>query len=358
MKICFIGPANSAHIIKWCNWFNKRGHEIHVISFTPGEIKDTFVHVINLGVDVDGSDLGKLKYLFSGKKIKRIINSINPDIINVHYATSYGAAVAFGNIHDYVLSVWGSDIYYFPNKSFFHKALLKYSLKKANYLFSTSRAMAKEAEKYTNKSFVITPFGVDLQLFNPKLRDRNEGGEFIVGTVKGLADTYGIKDILKAVSELKGKVPIRLRIAGKGPKEQEYHQLAVELGIDDITNWLGFISQEDAAKEWANMDVAVIPSIQESFGVSAIEAQASGIPVIISNIPGLMETTLPNVSSLTVERNDYLAIADCITELYENPAKREQMGLSARAFVEENYELNKCFEMIENEYMRIINSKC
>ena len=99
--------------------------------------------------------------------------------------------------------------------------------------------------------------------------------------------------MIKAVAIIKKtrpEIPIKLRIAGKGEKEEEYKQLAVKLGIADVTTWLGFISQEEAAREWANMDVAVIASTleSESFGGSAVEAEACGTAVIISDIPGLM----------------------------------------------------------------------
>ena len=350
MRICFVGPANSAHIVKWCTWFTNHGHEVHVISFSQGDIPNTTVHVINAGVTARSSDLAKIKYLFSGKQINRIIDHIQPDIVNAHYATSYGTALALSGVNNYVLSVWGSDVYDFPQKSFLHKALLKYSLKKASYLFSTSKAMADEASKYTNKRFEITPFGVDLVLFNPNKRARKEkDGSFVVGTVKGLSDKYGISYLLHAVAEIKnqGNIPIKLRIAGKGPQEKEYRHLANELGISDVTNWLGFISQEQAAQEWANMDVAIVPSILESFGVSAVEAQACGTPVIISDIPGLMEATKPGETSVVVKRKDSHAIAMAINELYRDKKKLAVMGKLAVGFVKEKYELNKCFRKIE-----------
>lgn len=359
MRICFIGPANSAHIIKWCTWFNGRGHETHVISFTLGEILNTEVHLINIGVDVNGSDVGKLKYLTTGRKIKQLVDEIRPDIVNVHYATSYGMAVALSGIKKYVLSVWGSDIYDFPQRSLLHKALLKYSLWKAPYLFSTSRAMAQEAAQYTKKSFEITPFGVDMALFNPDKRTRiPEDGDFLVGTVKGLSDKYGIADILRAVAYIRkeGFIPIRLRIAGKGPQEQKYMTLARELGIEDITCWLGFISQERAAQEWANMDVALIPSTSESFGVSAVEAQACGTAVIVSCIPGLMEATDPGNSSIVVHRNHPEEIADGIRTLIDDTV-RKQFAVRGLEYVHKNYEINHCFKKIEAAFEQIIDSE-
>ncbi|MBR2604652.1 MAG: glycosyltransferase [Clostridia bacterium] len=361
MRICFIGPANSAHIVKWCTWFNGRGHETHVISFTPGKIENTEVHLIDIGVDVGGSDAGKLKYLTTGSRIKQLVDGIRPDIVNVHYATSYGMAVALSGIKRYVLSVWGSDIYDFPKKSPFHKVLLKYSLWKAPYLFSTSRAMAQEAALYTKKSFEITPFGVDMELFNPDKRNRYPGDQcLIVGTVKGLSDKYGIADILRAVSIIKreGIIPIRLRIAGKGPQEQEYKKLAKELDIEDITCWLGFISQEKAAEEWANMDIAVIPSTleSESFGVSAVEAQACGTAVIISNIPGLMEATDPGSSSIVVHRNSPEEIAEGIRTLADNTL-RQQYAVRGLEYVHKHYEINHCFRKIEAAFEQIRDSE-
>ena len=352
MRICFVGPANSAHIVKWCNWFSSHGHEIHVVSFTQGDIDGVAVHLIELGVDTEGSDLGKLKYMFTGKKIKAIVDEIKPDVINVHYATSYGIAVALSGIRKYILSVWGSDIYAFPKKSFLHKKLLKYSLRKASCLFSTSQAMADEAGQYTDKPFKITPFGVDMTMFSPQKRTRTaDDSNFVIGTVKTLADLYGIDYILKAAAIVKQQVPdinLKIRISGDGPKEEELKTLSENLGLASDTVFTGRISQEEAAVEWANMDIAIIPSVlYESFGVAAIEAEASAVPVIISDVGGLMETTLPGESSIVTPKKDADAIADAILKLYHDPRLRKKMAEAGHKYVTEKYELNQCFSGIE-----------
>ena len=355
MKICFIGPANSAHIIKWCDWFTNHGYEVHVVSFANALINNTAVHYIGNQVNEHGGDFQKIRYLFGARKIKQIVEQINPDIISVHFASSYGTVAALSGLKKYVLSVWGSDIYEFPCKSFFHKTLLRFSLNKACEIFSTSKAMALETQKYTNKHIQVTPFGVDMKLFTPQKRDRKDSSEFVVGTVKTLSPKYGIDYLLQSVAyvkKMRPDIPIRVRIAGKGTHEKEYKSLAENLGISSITDWLGFISQEDAAREWANMDVAIIPSESESFGVSAVEAQASGIPVIISEIPGLMEATSPEISSFIVPRKNAEAIGNILIDLYDNPMKRLQVGCAGREFVIENYEINHCFEKIEKLFIQ------
>lgn len=130
--------------------------------------------------------------------------------------------------------------------------------------------------------------------------------------------------------------------------------LAKQLGISDITVWLGFISQEDAAKEWANMDVAIIPSLQESFGVSAIEAEASGTPLIVSNIPGLNETTVLGKTCLSVDRKSPNEIAKGIISLYSDFEKYMSMSEYAPLYVAEHFELDKCFCEIESKFYCIV----
>ena len=355
MRICFLAPANSAHVIKWSRYFLSRGHEVFVISFTRNEIPGAKVFYLSTGAEGDSSDAKKLNYLLKAGTVRSLIPQIRPDIVNVHYATSYGTVAALAGLKNYVLSVWGSDIFDFPRKSPLHRAMLKYSLKKATYLFSTSRAMAEEAAKYTDKSFEITPFGVDTALFSPEKRQRSDG-DFVVGTVKSLSHDYGIDSLLKAIALVRGEhpeIPIKVRIAGKGPDEKKLKALSVSCGLEEIVTWLGFISQEEAAREWADFDLAVIYSRNESFGVAAVEAQACACPVIISDIPGLMEATKPGVTSLVVEKENERALADAIYELYQRRDLRMEMGRSGREFVQEQYEYRTCFEKIERLFAAI-----
>lgn len=358
MKIAFIAPANNYHTQKWCEFFVSRGYDVSVISFFPGQIDNVDVYHIDCGVKASNSDKEKLVYLIQARKIKTLIKSINPEIISVHYASSYGAVMALTGIKDYYLSVWGSEVYEFPEKSIFHKWLIMFSLKRAKYILSTSKAMAEQTKKYTSKEILVTPFGVKTDLFKPQ-NNTHDLEKLVIGTVKALEPKYGIDYLIKAVSQFKKKCPtisFQLRIAGKGNYQEEYEKLAIEEGIGEETIWLGFISQEKVAEEWAKMDIAVIPSTleSESFGVSAVEAQACGIPVIISDIPGLMEATNPGVTSIVCNRKDKDSLERAIEILAFDKAKRRSMGEAGRDFVEKKYEYNKCFEWIERIFLNNI----
>ncbi len=354
MKIVFLAPANSSHTQKWCTWFNRRGHEVIVLSLIqPSSSIDAQVYYLDSGTSVQANDWQKLRYLGQCRKVAKLVKKIKPDIVNVHYASSYGALAVFAGLRNYILSVWGSDVYTFPRKSFLHRSLLKLVLQRAGLLFSTSQAMAEEAAAYTDKPFIITPFGVDMEIFSPVLRQRKDG-DFIIGTVKTLAPKYGIATLLKAAAKVRQDrpdIPLKLRIAGKGSHEEEYHKLAAELGLNNCLEWLGFIAQSEAAKEWANFDCAIIPSESESesFGVAAVEAESCACPVIISDILGLMEATHPGTTSKVIPRGNVTALAKAIIELYQQPDTCKQMGQAGRAFVKEHYEINACFVSIESE---------
>lgn len=179
-----------------------------------------------------------------------------------------------------------------------------------------------------------------------------------MGTIKSLESIYGIDLILYAVALVKEKYPnykIKVRIAGKGSRENEYKDLAVKLRIVEDVTWLGFITQEQAAYEWANMDLAVIPSYQESFGVSAVEAQASCVPVIISNIPGLLESTVVNQTCHCIQVGDINGIAKEIIFFYKN--RDTKLGVNGRKYVEDNYEYNRCFKKDRKAIFRNIKQK-
>lgn len=355
MKICFLAPANNYHTQKWCEFFVNKGHTVEVISFTKGNIENVNVHFLDSGANTNSSDLKKLKYLLKVPEIKKIIKEMKPDIINAHYATSYGMIAALSNPGNFFLSIWGTDVYTFPQKSIIHKLYFKYILNKAKYILSTSKAMSNEIKKYTKKEIYITPFGVKMDLFNPNKKIYKTQNEFIVGTIKSLEPKYGIDYIVKSLKIIKEKRPdinIKARIAGIGTFETEYKNLAQKNNIN--IEWLGFISQEKVAFEFANMDIALFPSIfdSESFGVSVIEAQACGTPVIVSDIPGLLETTIPNETSIVIPKKNEEKLAEAIIRLYDNQNERTLMGKKGRQYVLENYEYNKCFNQIENLFFK------
>ena len=358
MHICFIGPATSTHLKKICKWFIDKNHIVDVITFSDDSIENARVHYIDLGVDPQSNDIKKIKYLLAGKKIKKVIDSIKPDVINVHYASSYGTSVALSGMDNYILYVWGSDIYDFPQKSAIHRFLLSYSLNQASLIISTSQVMAKELKQYTNNRIIVIPFGVDLNLFHPRVNKSTD--KLIIGTVKSMSNIYGIDTLIRAIALYKeryGSTNINVRIVGDGPNINDFKNLVCQLQLTKEVSFLGNLPQSKVAEEWSKMDIAVIPSRKESFGVSALEAQACGLPIIVSSAPGLLETTIPGSTSLVYPIDNEYELLNQLRYLITNPLVREAMGNNGRKYVEDNYEMNNCFYNLESHFTRFIEAQ-
>lgn len=350
MRICYVGPSSSVHLKKWCRYFANRGDQVYVVTFDSEDSAwgSTF-HLVQHAKS-DSNDLSKLSYLACRSQLKAFLEEIKPDVIHAHYASSYGALCAASCSEPYYLSVWGSDVYDFPKKSPLHRLLLNFSLSRAMWLMSTSDAMAAETHQYTNKPIEITPFGVDTIMFAPD-PNGHSSNDFTVGTVKGLHSKYGIDTLLQGCAlalEANPAMPLKIRIAGKGPEEKTLRQFAKELDLESRTEWLGFVEPVHVPQVWQSLDAAIVPSRleSESFGVSAVEAQACGLPIIVSDVPGLQEATIPGETSLVVSRDDPWGLSRAILDLYENPDKRRILGESGRRHVVDKFNEYDCFHRV------------
>lgn len=358
MKLCYLADAGSIHTRKMCEYFVEKGYDLTVISLNDGYIENVKVHSMNMITTGTDGSLSKLKYLKCISEIKKIIKKINPDIVHAHYISSYGLLASLVGFKPTILSVWGSDVYDFPKKSFVYENIIKYNLKKADCILSTSNVMKKETQKYTNKNITVTPFGVDISKFVP-LKNKETRDELVIGTIKSLEKKYGIEYLIKAFKKVKDAnsgIKLKLVIGGKGSQEEYLKKLCRELNIENDVNFLGFINQSQVVNYLQSFDIAVFSSVldSESFGVAAVEAQACGVPVIVTDVDGLMESTVPNVTSLVAQRKSVDQLADRMNILIKDKELRKEMGINGRKNVEEKYNILNNFNIIDEIYKSYI----
>ena len=217
--------------------------------------------------------------------------------------------------------------------------------------------MAKETSKYTDKKIYITPFGVDMDFFSPKSKDKND--KFTIGTIKTLEKKYGIDYLIKGFKLVKESEPdqdIVLKIAGSGSQMDNLVKLVKELDIEESVEFLGRIPLQDVANTFNTFDIAIFPSLRESFGVAAVEAQACQVPVIVSNVGGHPEVVVNGESGIVIEPENQNQIKDAILKLLEDNKLRKSMGIRGRNFIRENYEVNLNFNDIEKIYKKILSA--
>lgn len=366
-RVLFLSDPDSPHTVKWIRGLTEKGIEIFLFGLTGyrnnlySGIKNMQVFSMNMklsNTQVTGTRLTKLKYLNALPRLKKIISDFDPSLVHAHYATSYGLLGALSGKHPLITSLWGSDVYDFPSKSFLFQSIFRFVLNRSDALLSTSASMAEEASKYYKKRITVTPFGVDINLFDYKKTESIFGtDEYVVGVAKNLEDVYGIDILMKAFAILKKNNPekcFKLLIIGTGTKEENLKRLAGELSIEKDTVFTGRVLNEKLPEYYSMMDVAVFLSRKESFGVSALEAMSCGRPVVATGTEGFKEIIADGETGLIVEPDDPEAAASAIQRVYRNQELGLQMGRKGRERVLKNYNyfesLNKMLT-VYNKYL-------
>jgi L-malate glycosyltransferase len=357
MRIALLGPATSIHLQRWAHALVQRGHAVCVISHE-----------------------GSVGYFRNAWALRRTFARWRPQLLNAHYASGYGTTAALCGFKPLLLSVWGSDVYDFPYESWLKGQLLRWNLKRATHLASTSHAMAQQVQRLLPElgpnHISVTPFGVDLQHFFPATgphaaarltTNRLTTDQLTIGIVKTLAPKYGVDLLLRAFAGLLRDAqiqalpatsagPLQLLIVGDGPQRDALHTLARELGISAHTEFAGAVPHADVPQWLKRFDIYAAPSRvdSESFGVAVIEASACGLPVVVSDAGGLPEVVRHGHTGFVVPRENVLALQAALKNLALNAALRHQLGQQGRVHVEQLYEWDHCVDVMEQCYRQLL----
>jgi glycosyltransferase involved in cell wall biosynthesis len=211
-------------------------------------------------------------------------------------------------------------------------------------IFSVNRSKIKEI-----------PFSVDTERFKPldllqssfdKLGTGdgvNRDGVFKILFVGGLDKAHyfkGVEVLFNALNLLsKNNSNWQLEIVGSGDLQAQYENQARELGIADKVIFVGNVNDADLPKKYQQADCLVLPSVNkgEAFGIVLLDAMATGIPVIASDLPGVRRV-FTEASGLKVKPGDEEDLQKKIKFLMDNPEKRAEMGKAARRETEEKYD--------------------
>ena len=358
-KILFLADINSSHTQKWVSGAASLGYSTAIFSLSK-PVNDWYkkarVELLSDNGVVEnniftGNDLSKIRYIKFIGEINKSIKKFSPDIIHSHYATSYGLLGAMTGKHPFILSVWGSDVFDFPKHSFLNRLMLKWIFKKSDLLLSTSLIMKKEIGKYSSGNVVVTPFGIDTNQFCKNKLIRSD--VFTIGIIKSLETHYGIDYLINAFEIVVRKYPfkkLRLVICGQGTKSDEYKKLVTELKLNQQVSFTGKIPYEEVPAMHNTFNLFVCPSLNESFGVSVLEASACEVPVIASNVGGLPEVVADGESGILVKPGNTKEIADAISYFIDNPEMQERFGKAGRRFVIDNFDWSKSLVQINDIY--------
>ncbi len=186
-----------------------------------------------------------------------------------------------------------------------------------------------------SERITVVPTGIDLSRYETQERGtlRAELGLAenvpLVGTVAILRRKKGHAELLEAIPEILRRFPeCHFVFAGDGPQQQNLEQRIAELGLQSRVHMLGLRS--DVVNVLRSLDVFVLPTHQEALGTAFIEAGATGLPAVASDVDGVPEVVVDGETGLLVPVRDSMAIATAIESLLADPARRRAMGQAAK----------------------------
>ena len=175
----------------------------------------------------------------------------------------------------------------------------------------------------------------------------------VIGVVSRLEPIKGMDLVIPAFAEVRKRFPdVRLLVVGDGSLRGSMEQQAQELGCADAVTWAGRQPQESLPQYYGEMDIVLMPSRSEGFGLTAIEAMAHGCVVVASDIGGLPEVVRDGVCGLLHRTEDVADMAEKICYLIASPELYRSLQKNALQHVQK-FSFQRYAELIHNLYGKL-----
>lgn len=246
----------------------------------------------------------------------------------------------------YVLSLRGGDVPGFlPNNlSRYHALTTPFTRlvwRRAKRIVANSeglKALAEKTAKKLGKEVIMIPNGVDTDIFRPD--DAPENTPSILFAAR-LTEQKGATFLLKALAEMKAREPgifagVRCSIVGDGPLRQSLEKEARELGIAERVEFRGWIERSVLSREYRRHSIFVLPTFEEGMPNALLEAMASGLAIVATDVPGNNELIRNGESGILIKssKNPSGDLAQALIELCRHREMIEKCGRAARAEAE------------------------
>jgi len=352
-----------------------RGHRTHVISSdTPFRLRESDGGVRFHRVETPGYPLFREpQYLLAlANRLVQVARAHRLDIIHAHYAIPHAAAAYLARqilaggcgeppctprtittLHGTDVTILGSDSSY--------RETVAFCIDQSDAVTAVSaslRAETKRAMPVTSDITVIPNF-VDLEVYrrrpDPALGTRwSASGERLVMHLSNLRPVKQIDAVVRVFAQIRARVPARLLIGGEGPELGRAQQLIDELGLRDHVDLVG--EAQDVVGLLSAADLFLLPSLQESFGLSALEAMACGVPVVASNVGGLPEVITDGVNGFLHPPDAVTQMAESAIQLLSDPELHRRMAAEGVRVAREKFSADQIVPQYEALYERALRS--
>jgi L-malate glycosyltransferase len=328
-----------------------KGHEVHFISYAmPTRLSSYIGNIFYHEVEMYSYPLFEfpLYSIALSSKMVEVVKFNDLDLIHAHYAIPHATSAYLAreilknerknskNIK-VITTLHGTDITLVGLEPSF-LSTMKFSIEQSDGVTAVSQFLKdKTISTYKiEKDIEVIPNFIDIDKYkrNPEKatgcfrKNFADPKEKVLIHVSNFRPVKRVPDVIKIFALVREKIPSRLILVGDGPERSECERLCRELGIMDHVKFMG---KQDSLPEILSIaDLFIMPSQQESFGLSALEAMSCGVPVISSSVGGLPELNLHGETGYIAEFGDVERMARYAIELFSEEKKYKLFQKNAR----------------------------
>jgi glycosyltransferase involved in cell wall biosynthesis len=297
-------------------------------------------------------------------ELRRRLISARPDVVHAHleYSSVLAAAATPRSSGAKVVLHVDNDVYQRPRLA---RLALRTFRRRVDGFIAVSHGVRDAALRgFGNPTgrMVVVPPGIDTRRFHHSRVDPamtanfRRGASRVVGSVGRLSSQKAFHVLIDAMPRLLAVDPgTRLLLVGDGPLRTKLERQAQRLGVAHAISLIGHMP--DVLPAYAAMDVFVLPSKYEGFGVVFLEAMASGVPIVGTRVVGSVEAVEDGVTGLLVGAGDSAGLAHAILRVLSQPDLRDRIVSAAKAKVLRDHTRERTAASTESFYRELIASE-
>jgi N-acetyl-alpha-D-glucosaminyl L-malate synthase BshA len=346
-----------------------RGHQVHFISYAlPFRLdafkENIFFHEVELP-DYPLFEVDLYSLSLTSKMVDVVLYD-ELDVLHVHYAIPHATSAwnakqilktqgrdvkIITTLHGTDITLIGLDPTLLP--------LVRYSIEQSDGVTAVSRHLREKTLTHfdLDREIEVIPNFVDTDVWRPQddscsRKSFSPNGEKVLVHVSNFRPVKRVTDVIRVYAKVRQTVPSTLVMIGDGPDRAEAERLCRELEICDGVYFLG--KQQALPDILAGADLFVLPSQNESFGLSALEAMSCGVPVLSTSAGGLPELNLHGTSGYICEIGDIDRMAKYAVELLTDERRYARFSAAARDRAVANFSARDVVPAYERYYERIV----